>query len=59
MQKYEQLEKENKELENKLPVIDSIKAQENTVMQKYEMIRDEYNKTNEEIKNYNQNIKEI
>ena len=49
---YEQLEKENKNLENQLPVIDTIKAQENEIMQKYNMIRDEYNKTNEEIKNY-------
>jgi len=56
---YEQLEKENKNLENQLPVIDTIKAQENEIMQKYNMIRDEYNKTNEEIKNYNQKLIEM
>ena len=53
---YEQLEKENKELENKLPVIDAIKAQENEIMQKYNLIKDEYNKTNDEINLFNQKI---
>ena len=56
---YEQLEKENRELENKLPVIDSIKAQENSLMQKYEMIKDEYNKTNDEINMFNIKINEM
>ena len=53
---YEQLEKENKELENQLPVIDSIKSQEIEIMQKYNIINEEYNKTKEEINLFNQKL---
>ena len=53
---YEQLEKENKELENKLPVIDNIKSKEMDIMKKYNKIKDEYDKTNEEINTYKNKI---
>ena len=56
---YEQLEKENKQLEIQLPVIDEIKSQENEIMQKYNFLQDEYNKTNEEIKMFNQKLVEM
>ena len=56
---YEQLEKENKDLEIQLPVIDTIKAQENDVMQRYNMINNEYNKTNEEINMYKNKLIEL
>jgi len=56
---YEQLEKENKELENQLPVIDSIKSQEIEIMQKYNIINEEYNKTKEEINLFNQKLIDV
>ena len=56
---YEQLEKENKELENQLPVIDTIKSQEMEIMQKYKILNEEYNKTKEEISTFNKKLKDI
>ena len=53
---YEQLEKENRDLENKLPVIDTIKSQEMQMMQKYNMVKEEYNKTNEEVNMFNNKL---
>ena len=54
----EQLEKENRELESQLPVIDNIKSQEMELMQKYNLIKDEYNKTNDEINMFNNKLNE-
>ena len=55
----EQLEKENKELESQLPNIDIIKNQEVEMMQKYNIINEEYNKSNNDIKIYNQKLNEL
>jgi len=52
----EQLEKENRDLESQLPVIDTIKSQEMELMQKYNLVKDEYNKTNEEINMFNNKL---
>ena len=54
----EQLEKENRELESQLPVIDNIKSQEMELMQKYNLVKDEYNKTNDEINMFNNKLNE-
>ena len=54
----EQLEKENRELESQLPVIDTIKSQEMELMQKYNLVKDEYNKTNDEINMFNNKLNE-
>ena len=56
---YEQSEKENKELESQLPNIDSIKFQENEVNQKLNITKEEYDKTNEDINLFNQNLVNI
>ena len=56
---YEQSEKENKELESQLPNIDNIKFQENEVSQKLNMTKEEYDKTNEDINLFNQNLVNI
>ena len=55
----ESLEKENKDLENKLPNIDVIKNQEIEIVQKYNMINENYNKTKNDINMYNQKLNEI
>ena len=56
---YEQSEKENKELESQLPNIDNIKFQENEVNQKLNITKEEYDKTNEDINLFNQNLVNI
>ena len=55
----EQLEKENKDYEKQLPNIDIIKNQETEIVQKYNMINEEYQKSTNEIKIYNQQLNEI
>ena len=56
---YEQLEKENKQLESQLPNIDIIKGEENEKNQKLNLTKEEYDKTNEEINTFNQRLVEI
>ena len=56
---YEELDKENKNLESQLPNIDNIKSQENEVNQKLNLVKEEYNKTNEEINVFNQKLVNI
>ena len=56
---YEELDKENKNLESQLPNIDNIKSQENEVNQKLNLVKEEYNKTNEEIDVFNQKLVNI
>ena len=55
----EQLEKENKELENQLPNIDIIKNKEVEIVQKYNKINEDYKKSNNEINIYNQKLSDI
>ena len=56
---YEQLEKENKQLESQLPVIDTIKTEENQIIKKLNLVKEEYEKSNEEIKLFNQKLVEM
>ena len=56
---YEQLEKENKQLESQLPVIDTIKTEENQIIKKLNLVKEEYEKSKEEIKLFNQKLVEI
>ena len=56
---YEQLEKENKQLESQLPVIDTIKTEENQIIKKLNTVKEEYEKSNEEIKIFNQKLVEM
>ena len=56
---YEQLEKENKQLESQLPVIDTIKTEENQIIKKLNLVKEEYEKNNEEIKIFNQKLVEM
>ena len=56
---YEQLEKENKQLESQLPVIDTIKTEENQIIKKLNTVKEEYEKSNEEIKLFNQKLVEM
>ena len=56
---YEQLEKENRQLESQLPNIDTIKSEENEILQKLNYIKEEYDKSNEEIKLFNQKLIDI
>ena len=53
---YEQLEKENKQLESQLPNIDGIKSEENDINQKLNFTKEEYDKINEEINTFNQKL---
>ena len=55
----EKLEKEKKDLETQFPNIDNIKNQEVEITQKYNMINEEYQKTNNDIIMHNQQISEI
>ena len=55
----EQLENENKELQKKLPNVDIIKNQENEIIQKYNILNEEYIKSNEDINEYNLKLNEI
>ena len=55
----ETLEKENKDLESQLPNIDIIKNKEIEIVQKYNMMNENYNKSNNEINMYNQKLTEI
>ena len=56
---YEQLEKENKQLESQLPVIDTIKTEENQIIKKLNLVKEEYEKSKEEIKLFNQKLVEM
>ena len=56
---YEQLEKENKQLESQLPVIDTIKTEENQIIKKLNLVKEEYEKSKEEIKIFNQKLVEM
>ena len=56
---YEQLEKENRQLESQLPNIDTIKSEENEMLQKLNFIKEEYDKSNEEINLFNQKLIDI
>ena len=56
---YEQLDKENKQLESQLPVIDTIKTEENQIIKKLNLVKEEYEKSKEEIKIFNQKLVEM
>jgi len=56
---YEQLEKENKQLESQLPNIDSIKSEENEINQKLNLTKGEYDNINEEINSFEQKLLNI
>ena len=55
----EKLQKDNNDLEQKLPNIDIIKNNEIEITQKFNSLNEEYNKTNGEINEYKQKINEI
>ena len=56
---YEQLEKENKQLESQLPNIDSIKSEENEINQKLNLTKGEYDNIIEEINSFEQKLLNI
>ena len=53
------IDKSNKELGSNLPNIDVFKSQENEIIQKFNYLDEEYTKSNNEIKEYNQKLEEI
>ena len=53
------IDKSNKELGSNLPNIDIFKSQENETIQKFNYLDEEYTKSNNEIKEYNQKLEEI
>ena len=53
------IDKSNKELGSNLPNIDIFKSQENEIIQKFNYLDEEYSKSNNEIKEYNQKLEEI
>ena len=56
---YEQLEKQNKQLESQLPNIDSIKSEENEINQKLNLTKGEYDNIIEEINSFEQKLLNI
>ena len=55
----EKIGKKNEELENNLPNIDTIKNQENEIVQKYSTLNDEYQKYKNEINSLNKKLVDI
>ena len=56
---YEKLEKENKIMESQLPLIDTIKSEENEMLQKLNSTKTEYEQSKEDINLFNQNLIDI
>ena len=56
---YEKLEKENKIMESQLPLIDTIKSEENDMLQKLNSTKTEYEQSKEDINLFEQKLIDI